>query len=167
MGRENDDEVMELARNGFYIGDKMWAYEDGADSVRLYSDGGTFVTAFQSKHDMMEYLYHAEADKVNKELAALVAFRTRCKSMSEQEKGKLYEVDTQITEIEKEENRKAITKRVRMLRGDMTNWEFGKIVGLNGGTIYNLVSEAKNASANTLKRVSDRCGVSMDWLLGK
>jgi len=156
------------------FGNRTWAYQvfwndDKCEAVRFYEndeDGG-FVTEFESVEQMKEYLYHDDPDIVNDELDRILKFRKKCDLFLSLEKGNMKGMPKTITEEEKRENQSVFTQRFRMLKGDMGNWEFGKILGLNGATVYSLVAGAKSVPSHTLKRIADVCGVSVDWLLGR
>lgn len=156
------------------IGGRAWAYqvfydENGVQGAVRFYDGedGGFVTEFESVDDMKRYLYHADVDAVNSELEKILKFRKKCDAFLAPEKRSWEGAPTAVTQAEKEETRSVFTQRIRMLKGDMTNWEFGRVLGLNGATIYSLVAGAKSVPSYTLNRIADVCGVSVDWLLGR
>ena len=152
------------------VGGKTWACQvgDGEGTVRIYdAETGCYVTEFESVEEMKNYLYHADTDTVNRELEAILQFRKKCDMFIVLEKRNRKGMPTTVTQEEKEDLQKAFTQRIRMLRGNMGNWEFGKVLGLSGATIYSLVAGAKSVPSHTLKRIADVCGVSVDWLLGR
>ena len=167
MGRADEVKIIPM-------GGRTWAYQvfyddNGEQSAVRFYDGedGGFVTEFESVDDMKGYLYHADADVVNMELERILKFRKKCDMFLALEKGNWKGTLTAVTQREKEETQIVFTKRIRMLKGDMGNWEFGKVLGLNGATIYSLVAGAKSVPSYTLNRIADVCGVSVDWLLGR
>ncbi len=158
------DDLMEIT-----IGEREYKYQVyynsswGYERVKLFESDGKYITEFPNLVKMREYLYHAEPDKVNAEIDAIKRFRESYESCTRKEysaaKGK-------IEESEKIENQKAFTDRIGILMGDMNSNQFGVILGLNQGTVYNIVHGTRGVGMNILKRIADRCGVSIDWLLG-
>lgn len=155
------------------IGDREWSYQvcwndfGKCEAVMLYADdnGNEFITEFYTVDDMKDFLYHADAETVNEELDMVWSFRKRCKKFLESERGKRSE--TSISKEEKEANSSIVMKRLQILKGDMNNYEFGKVIGLGGGQVFNLMAGARNVGSHTLKRIADRCGVPTDWILGR
>ena len=146
------------------VGGEEWTYQthfnDSGqdDSVRLFDAAGEFVTVFFNRKDMMDYLSENAPESRIEALRAIKRFHNA--SFCE-------ENEHTISAAEKQEMRATVIKRLAMLKGDMTNAEFGKAVGLATGTVYNYCNGSRIPGAEVLKRIASRCGVSADWLIGK
>ena len=156
----------------FPIEGREWHYQSFYDdkgrilAVRFYDDTGAFVTEFDNVDDMWKFLGHTDAKTVNEQLDEVRRFRVESEKFLAEWSGK-NTVDIAMPEEEKEANLEVFQSRIRMLRGDMNSYEFGKVVGLGGGMLYGIFHNARNASTNVIKRIADRCNVSVDWLLGR
>lgn len=153
------------------VGDRTWQYQAFYDDkgkcyvIRFYDAVGDFVTEFESFDDMNNFLNHTEADKVNEQLNNVKKFRNFSNDFIAEMVGK-NPVEVSISVEEKEANEEVFQQRIKMLKCDMNNYEFGKLVGLGGGAIYSMFTGTKYPTAHLLKRIADKCGISADWLLG-
>ncbi len=59
-----------------------------------------------------------------------------------------------------------ITKRLRQLRGEMSQAAFGRKVGIAQTSIC-LYENGRIPHTTTLLEIARRCGVSMDWLIAE
>jgi hypothetical protein len=155
------------------IGDREWHYQafyNGkgvCEAVRFYDgESGEFVTEFQDTKDMEIFLYHADAETVNEQLDMVKRFRDYAKNYLAETEGQS-QTETAVSEKDKAENLEAFMRRIQMLKADMNNYEFSKILELNAGTVYNLVCGSRYVGTHALKRIADKCGVSTDWLIGR
>ena len=57
-------------------------------------------------------------------------------------------------------------ERFKFLRGDMTQGQFAKKLGISRPTVGLYESGARIPDAEVLKDIAERCNVSADWLLG-
>lgn len=150
------------------VGDKEYYYVGAFDSrnncqvVKLY-DEGEYVTEFPTVEDMKEYLYHDIPSVVEEEIEVLKKFRKKCEELL---KGDYNYMGGEIGKDEKNRNSEDFIKRINILKGDMSNPQFGRIVGIHHCTLYNLVSGARGPGQHILRRISEQCGVTVDWLLG-
>ena len=157
-------DVMETVK----VGDKEFQYVSSYDNrnnckvVKLY-DGGEYVTEFPTVDDMTEYLRHDVPEVIIEEIECLKRFREKCKVLLKTDYNYM---GGKIEEKEKSRNHEAFVKRINILKGNLSNPEFGRIVGMNQCTLYNLVVGSRGPGQHILKRISEQCGVSVDWLLG-
>ena len=56
-------------------------------------------------------------------------------------------------------------ERVREIRGSLTQEQLGKIIGVNQGTVYKYEKGAALPGDETLKKLADFGGVTVEWLL--
>lgn len=154
------------------LGSREWHYQafynvkGDCEVVRLYADDGDFVTEFQNVTDMENFLYHTDAETVNEQLDMVERFRKNAAEFLASTAGQ-NQKETAVPEKEKAANLEAFMRRLQMLKGDMNNYEFGKILELNAGTVYNLVCGSRYVGTHVLIRIAEKCGVSTDWLIGR
>ena len=153
------------------VGEKEYSYQvfyndkGDCEAVRFYDEDG-FLAEFLSVEDMNEYLGHAEPDVINREWDMIKRFRKKCDILSSL--GDMgYSDEVSISDSEKTENHRAFVQRINILKGDMSSNEFGRVIGLNQATTYNLIKGTRSPGMNPLKRIADKCGVSVDWLIGR
>ena len=151
------------------VGDREFYYQEffndkgECERVRFYDSGGEFVTEFPNVQKMKGYLFRKEPEKVYAEIEAIKRFREKCKGIDWSWK----ETKGFIGEDEKHINREALVDRIGILMGDMNSYQFGAVVGLNPGTIYNISHGTRGVGVHILKRIAEECGVTVDWLLGE
>lgn len=150
------------------IGERECFYQEFFDDkgeyerVRFYDCDGEFVTEFPDVRKMKEFLYRKEPDKVCSEIDTIKKFREKCKGLDWSWKG----LKGFVGEEEKKINRETLVDRIGILMGDMNSYQFGAVVGLNPGTVYNIAHGTRGVGVHILKRISEECGVTVDWLLG-
>ena len=59
-----------------------------------------------------------------------------------------------------------IRDRFRSLRGDMTQADFAKFVGISRPTVGFYENGERLPDALALKKIAEKCEISVDWLLG-
>lgn len=152
------------------VGDEEWSYrifysEDGTeDTVRLFDADGAYVTEFFSAEDMRNYL---SGEGLESRLRALQDVRRFRKEERDLLRKYSESGETLIDSETKQEMRATLIKRFKMLMGDLSGVEMGKILGLSPGTVYNYATGGRYLSGYALRRISERCGVGIEWLLGK
>lgn len=57
--------------------------------------------------------------------------------------------------------------RLKQLRGDRKKAEFGRFLGVPNSPTYQRYEDGRIPDAETLQRIADRCGVTVDWLFGR
>ena len=151
------------------VGSEVWKYEAFWDdpsrdsAVKLYDENGEYVTEFFTREDMWDYL----SDPIGSRVAALKAirqFRREKDRIKEKAKG---EDDVRVQRDGTPELRAVFIKRFQMIRGDMSVYELGDVLGMNYATVNNYATGSRFPGGAALKRIADRCGVSVDWLLGR
>ncbi len=149
------------------VGDKLYNYQvfykGDSEKVRFCTEDGRYITSFPSVDEMNGYLFRDWPETINSEIDSILSFREKCSGIIE--KGYYYEKGG-VEEAEKSENTAMFIKRINILMGELNSYQFGKMVGLNPGTIYNISHGLRSPGVHILKRISERCGVSVDWLLG-
>lgn len=60
----------------------------------------------------------------------------------------------------------AFAKRLRELRGDMTQAEFAEVIGISRGSVSFYENEERTADIEVLSSISKKFNVSVDYLLG-
>ena len=58
-------------------------------------------------------------------------------------------------------------RNIQKLKGDMTRAEFAEKLDMNGATVYQYISGRRFPSPTALVKMAEKCGVTVDWLLGK
>lgn len=150
------------------VGEKEYSYQEFFDGngeyekVKFYDTDGVYITEFPDVRKMMDYLSHKDPVIIQHEIETLRKFRERCKSFDYS----WMSVKGSISEKEKKENNAAFMERLQMLMGDMNSYQFGAVVGLNSGTIYNISHGTRGVGMHILKRIAEVCGVSVEWLMG-
>lgn len=150
-------------REYFYreeLNDERWV----VDRVRIYDEDG-FIVDFLSMEEMQEYLGHACPSVINEELDVLKRFRKKCKTL--EEAGDYADGPMSVNNEEKSKTQEAFWKRFRMLKGDLTNSQFSKVAGINMNTTQMIQTNRRLPGMHQMKRIADRCGVTVDWLLGR
>jgi transcriptional regulator with XRE-family HTH domain len=71
-----------------------------------------------------------------------------------------------ISKEEKLKTQEAFMKRLEELIGDMDYRDFAESVGLSGNNIYSYRNGIRFPTAYALKRIAERTGKTVDWLLG-
>ena len=71
-----------------------------------------------------------------------------------------------ISKEEKQRTQAFLMKRLEDVMAGRTYEEFAEDVGLSAANIYNYRSGIRFPTAYALKRIAERCDVSVDWLLG-
>lgn len=149
------------------VGDKVYSYQvfygGKSERVRFCAEDGRYITSFPSVDEMNGYLFRDSSEVINSEIDSILRFREKCDGIID--KGYYYEKGG-VEEAEKAENLAVFIKRINILMGELNSYQFGKIVGLNPGTIYNVAHGLRSPGVHILKRISEKCGVSIDWLLG-
>lgn len=141
--------------------DERWV----VDRVRLYDKDG-FIVDFLSMEEMEEYLGHACPSEINKELDVLKRFRKKCKIL--EELGDYTDgLSMAVYDEEKSKTQEIFWKRFRMLKGDLTTYQFSKAAGINMNTTQMILTNRRLPGMHQMKRIADRCGVTVDWLLGR
>ena len=146
------------------VGGKDWYYQkfyddDGeVEAVNLYDAGGDFVREYSSLNRLTGSL----GMMVRRQKEADVK---RSKGFIEVEYPQKPDAVMGITDEEKIELRKAVVERLNELRGDMLVKDFATKVGLS--VVNEYLSGNRVPTANALKRIADRCGVSVDWIIGR
>ena len=155
--------------NPIRVGCKEYSFEEVmngkgvCDKVNLY-DGVDYVTSFPNVEEMKEYLFHDVPAVVIEEIETLKRFRKKCETLL----GSDYNyMNGTIGQEEKKRNQEMFMKRLNILKGEMSNPQFGKIVGIHHCTLYNLMVGARAPGLNILKRIAEQCGVTVDWLMGE
>lgn len=167
MGWTEDGKITVGERQ--YIFTVYWNNNLEQECVKIYMDymdETEYITQFQSVKEMKEFLSSAEPDEVNKQMDMVLKFRRHCKKQLE-EWANEKKVHGQMGEDEKGENTKAFMKRLQMLCGDMPVRQFAWILGLNEGTVFNLLRGQRNPGVHIIKRIAEKTGVTTDWLLGR
>ena len=147
------------------VGDEEWIYSVVCDSrgrevtVKLYDESGKYVTEFSSEEEMREYIGGMTDVRLNG-LKAIRQFR----KMNHEE---MAEDSFDSVREDKDEVKTEFSKRLRMLRGEMGRKMFAKVLGIEYGLEYGYETERRSPMATSLKRISERTGVSVDWLLGR
>ena len=146
------------------VGTEEWTYQvfyderGNVEAVRLYNAEGDFVTEFWDIESMEKAIKNGP-----KSLEVVLRFREVWKErLGEENKGIGI-----ITKEEKAAVQEALMRRLKMLQGEMSCAEFAKVVDLNPSVISNYSSGGRMPTAAALNRIAEKCGVSVDWLLGR
>lgn len=151
------------------VGDKRWSYRIVYDdnwetqSVKVCDESGRYVTEFRDTDELRGYLKKDGSEKRIEALKAIQRFRSRVwpDAMYGEEQ------PVGISGEEKAEGVKAFMQRIAMLQGDMSMSEFGRALGIDASMAYGYVKGRRFPGGYALRRIADRCGVTVDWLLGR
>ena len=152
-----------------YIFVVHWDNNAKQECVKFYMDRGDeteYITQFQNVKEMKEFLNHADPDEVNEQIEELLEFRRFCKKKLE-EWSSDKKIHGAMDEEEKGENTRVFMQRLQMLCGDMPTRQFAWILGLNEGTMFNLMHGQRTPGGHVFKRIADKTGMSADWLMGR
>jgi len=58
-----------------------------------------------------------------------------------------------------------VGQRIKIVRNDLSQYEFGKLIGVTQGTVNKYESGATLPSEGVLQKIADHGGVTTDWLL--
>ena len=72
-----------------------------------------------------------------------------------------------VRKKEKEERQSIFMRRFEQLKGDMSDADFSVRLGMSGGTVYQYLTGRRRPSVDALAQIADRCGVTIDWLVGR
>ena len=139
-------------------------YDDAGEvkGVRLYDREGAFVREFKSLDKLMNKVRRDARQKERKRLLdGVIAAEQYDAAQRKRLK------DDWISEEEKIATQAVFLKRFAELQGDMDNKTFAEKLGLQKGVVLNYMKGWRFPTAHAMKRIADRCGVTVDWLLGR
>ena len=67
----------------------------------------------------------------------------------------------------KENMQRIFMERLEQLKGDMSDADFGVKLGMAGNSVYQYLVGRRFPTAVALAQIADRCGVTVDWLIGR
>ena len=67
----------------------------------------------------------------------------------------------------REEIEENFMKNMSILRGEMNDSEFAGYLGMKYDTLYQYVSGRRFPTVYALAQIAEKCGVTMDWLIGR
>lgn len=144
-----------------------WNDRAEQECVKLYTgDLAEYITQFQNIREMKEFLNHAEPKDVNLQIEEIISFRRFCREEIKKFDSK-ERVLGSLEDKEKQENTEVFMKRMHILRGEMNARQFAFILGLNAGTVQNLLNGQRTPGGHIFKRIADKTGMSADWLIGR
>lgn len=71
-----------------------------------------------------------------------------------------------ITKEEKAKTQEMFMRRLEQIMGGKSCDEFAHEVGLSRNNVYSYVHGYRFPTAHALKRIAERCGCTVDWLVG-
>lgn len=126
--------------------------------VRLYDSSGEFVREYKSLGSLTGALKQIVKFQKKKDEEEAKEVREKAFRPKNTIRG--------ITKEEMEEVKKAIVERLGKLKGERSLTAFADQVELSVVTIQHYVMGSSVPSVYALKRISEKCGVTIDWLLG-
>lgn len=168
MSTPTHPEIIRAGDVVFYY-DLCYDSNEKVKAVKLYDEKDEYITEFFSKKDLMEFFDTHTDEEILKELGIIQSFRVRSKEWFANGGPNPFVQprNLNIRRTEKMEVQEAFLKRINMLIGDMSSADLAKILDLQPSTVYNVISGNRFPTAYFLKRIADRCGVSVDWLIGR
>ena len=67
----------------------------------------------------------------------------------------------------KEKMQETIMRRLEKIKGDKSDSDFAVFLGMSGGTVYQYLVGRRFPSVAALAQIADKCGVTVDWLIGR
>jgi transcriptional regulator with XRE-family HTH domain len=127
--------------------------------VRLYDSSGEFLREYKSLGTLTGALKQIVRNQKKKEDEVARGVRESSFKWKKTIRG--------ITKEEMEAVKKTIVIRLAELKGDRSLMEFSEQIELIPGTVQQYISGMSVPSVYALKRIAEKCGVTIDWLIGK
>ena len=122
------------------IGGKEWYYQS------YYEDG---------KRDVSVRLYDGSGEYL-REFWDMDSMVTWVKEENEREQRK-----------SREKMQETFMRRFEQLKGERSDSAFAGDIGMSPASVYQYLIGKRFPTAEALKEIADKCGVTMDWLVGR
>lgn len=140
------------------INGNTWQYQNLYDErrkhevIKLYKSNGQYVKDFLRFGDLVNYVKGKnEEERVE---------------VKQDDRNRLQEAGRCESEIQKI-IQKNFFKNFRELMNGMNSTEFAEKYGLNKSTVYNYCTGKRFPNAAALYNIAEKCGVTVDWLIGR